>query len=56
MTHERKTLIILLQWHLSRDGIYQAENEKSVVDVEVLETGKMGFFVKDQIMMTRLLG
>lgn len=34
------TLVILLQWHLSWDGIYQAASEQSVLEVNVLEEGK----------------
>ena len=36
------TLIISLQWHLSRGGIYYATSEQSVLEVDVLEAGKMG--------------
>lgn len=34
-------LIISLQWHLSRGGIYEATNKQSVLGVTVMEAGKM---------------
>ncbi len=36
------TLIIALQWDLSRGGIYCPASEQSVLEINVLEAGKMG--------------
>ena len=55
-------MIILLQWHLSRGGIYQAASEQSVLEFDVLDAGEMGRskdltdFDKGQIVMVRRLG
>ena len=54
--------IILLQWHLSRSGIYEAASEQSVLEVDVLDAEEMGRskdlsnFDKGQIIMARRLG
>ena len=51
--------MILLQWHLSRGGIYEAASEQSVLEVDVLDAGEMGRskdlsdFDKGQIVMAR---
>ena len=52
-------MIILLQWHLSRGGIYYAASEQSVLEVDVLDAGEMGRskdlsnFDNGQIVMAR---
>ena len=55
-------MIILLQWHLSKGGIYEAASEQSVLEVDVMDAGEMGRskdlsdFDKGQIVMARRLG